>query len=182
MKRSHLLREIVEILALALLIFLVVRLVVQSYHVDGDSMSPSLQSNQNVLVNKMAYLFRGPERGDVIVFHYPKEPNVDYIKRIIGVPGDTIRIDSEHVWVNDVQLNEPYIKEAINPYAKSWKVPADNYFVLGDNRPVSKDSRYWDFVPKEYIVGKAVLVYWPTDQWKFIDTYSNTFAPITTKQ
>lgn len=177
--RSHLVRELVEIIVLTLLIFFLIRLVVQTYQVDGQSMEPSLNANEYVLINKVAYIFKAPERGDVIVFHYPRDPRVDYIKRIIGLPGDTVRIDSTHVWVNDKLLDEKaYISAPVNPFAKIWKVPPGQYFVLGDNRPVSDDSRYWDYVPKANIIGKAVLVYWPVNKWQFINTHSDTFAGV----
>lgn len=179
MKRSHLAREIVETIVLTLLIFFVFRLVIQSYHVEGPSMQPSLHTDEYVLVNKVAFLFRPPERGDVIVFHFPHDTTQDYIKRVIGLPGDTIRIDSTHVWVNGVQLNEQaYISVPANPFSKEWKVPPDQYFVLGDNREVSDDSRYWDYVPKSFIVGKAVMVYWPLGNWQFINTYPSVYAQI----
>jgi signal peptidase I len=181
-KRSHLAREIVETLALTLLIFLVVHMVIQSYHVDGLSMEPGLNSQEYVLVNKAAYLFHAPERGDVIVFHYPRDTTQDYIKRVIGLPGDTIQTDSTHVWVNGELLNEPYISMPANPFAKIWKVPPDSYFVMGDNRQVSDDSRWWGFVPKDFIVGKAVLVYWPTNDIEFIKTYPAVYAQLKVSQ
>lgn len=180
MKRSHLLREIVETVALTLLIFIVIRFVMQSYHVEGMSMEPGLNSNEYVLVNKVSYLFQSPERGDVIVFHYPRNTSVDYIKRVIGLPGDTVQIDSTHVWVNGVLLNEPYISAPVNPRAKTWKIPPNSYFVMGDNRQVSDDSRYWDYVPKSFIVGKAVMVYWPTSNWQFINTFPSVYAQVKT--
>ncbi len=178
MKRSHLVREIVETVALTLLIFLVIHFVIQTYHVDGPSMEPGLTSNHYVLVNKVAYLFRAPERGDVIVFHYPLDTRTDYIKRVIGLPGDTIQVDNTHVWVNGTLLNEPYISAPSNPKATEWKIPANSFFVLGDNRPVSDDSRWWGFVPRSYIVGKAVLVYWPISNVHFINTYPSVYATI----
>jgi signal peptidase I len=178
LKRSHLAREIVETVALTLLIFLVIRFVIQSYHVDGLSMEPTLNTNEYVLVNKAMYLFQSPQRGDVVVFHYPKDPNVDYIKRIIALPGDVVSIDGKSVIVNGVPLKEPYISSSSTPVANVWKVPPDKYFVLGDNRPVSDDSRYWGCVPKDYIVGKAVAVYWPIPNWEFIDTHSSVYAKI----
>jgi signal peptidase I len=114
----------------------------------------------------------------VIVFHYPLDTSKDFIKRIIGLPGDTIRVDSTHIWVNNVELKEPYISQASNPQGQVWKVPANEYFVLGDNRPQSDDSRVWGFVPKYDIVGKAVMVYWPVSDWQFINTYPQVFAGI----
>jgi signal peptidase I len=180
LKRSHLAREIVETIALALLIFIVIHFVVQSYHVEGPSMQPGLNTNEYVVVNKMAYLFHAPERGDVIVFHFPRDTRQDFIKRIIGIPGDTVQIDSTHVWVNGVLLNEPYISAPANPVAKIWKVPPGDYIVMGDNRLVSDDSRYWDYVPKDFIVGKAVMVSWPLPNWQFINTYPTVYAQIKT--
>ncbi len=97
MKRSHLAREIVETVALTILIFLTIRFVLQSYHVEGPSMQPELYTDQYVLVNKTAYLFRSPERGDVIVFHAPRDTGKDYVKRVIGLPGDIIQTDNANV-------------------------------------------------------------------------------------
>lgn len=179
MKRSHLAREVIETIVLTLLIFLVIRFLIQSYHIEGPSMQPGLHTNEYVLVNKVSYLFQAPKRGDVIVFHYPLNTTQDYIKRIIGLPGDTVRTDQTHVWVNGVELNEPYISMPFNPDAtKTWKVPPGDYFVLGDNRPVSDDSRYWGFVPKDLIVGNAMLVYWPFSNWQIINTYQSVYTKI----
>jgi signal peptidase I len=180
LKRSHLAREVVETVVLTILIFLAIRFLIQSYHVEGSSMEPGLHTDEYALVNKVSYLFQSPERGDVIVFHYPKDTTQDYIKRIIGLPGDTIRTDQTHVWVDGVQLNEPYIAAPFNPDVgqNTWKVPPGDYFVLGDNRPVSDDSRYWGFVPKNLIVGKAMLVYWPVSNWQIINTHQSVYTKI----
>lgn len=184
MKRSHLMREIVETVALTLLIFLVIRFLIQSYHVEGPSMQPGLNTDEYVLVNKVSYLLQAPQRGDVIVFHYPKDTTQDFIKRIVGLPGDIVKTDQTHIWVDGVELKEPYISMPINPDVTSsnlWKVPAGNYFVLGDNRPVSDDSRYWGFVPKDDVVGKAMLVYWPVSNWQLINTYQSVYAKVKVK-
>jgi signal peptidase I len=177
-KRSHLAREIVETVALAILIFLVIRFVIQSYHIEGPSMQPGLHQDEYVLVNKTAYLFHQPNRGDVIVFHAPPDTTKDFIKRVIGLPGDIIQTSKTDVWVNGKQLNEPYIADKENPNGNIWKVPANEYFVLGDNRLVSDDSRDWCYVPKDYIVGKAAIVYWPVNKWETIPTYSPVYAQI----
>jgi len=182
LKRSHLAREIVETVALALLIFVVIRFVIQSYHVEGLSMEPTLNSNEYVLVNKALYLLHPPERGDVIVFHNPNNTSVDFIKRVIGLPGDTVQVDNAHVSINGVALNEPYISSPSTPVTNTWKVPPDRYFVLGDNRPVSDDSRYWGCVPKDLIVGKAVVIYWPSTNWEVIDTHSAVYAQVESTQ
>ncbi len=151
---SHLVREIIETLALTLVIFVVIHFTVQNYMVDGTSMLPGLKNNQYVLVNKLAYLFHVPERGDVIV------------------------IDNKTVRVNGVLLNEPYISAPANPAGNTWVVPPNDYFVMGDNRQVSDDSRDWGFVPKSYIIGKAVFVYWPLNSWHFINTYQPVYGKI----
>ena len=181
-QRSHLAREIVETIALTLIIFLVIRFAIQSYRVSGPSMLPGLQTDDYVLVNKIAYLFHAPERGDVIVFHYPLDTSEDFIKRVIGLPGDTVSLDNKTVQVDGVVLHEPYISEAYNPSGKTIKVPMDEYFVLGDNRPLSDDSRDWGFVPKADLVGKAVIVYWPLSTWELINTYPTVYAQIKVSQ
>ena len=178
MKRSHLAREIVETIALTLLIFLAIHFTVQNYQISGPSMQNTLHNGQFVLVNKVAYLFHAPERGDVIVFHEPDQPDRDLIKRVIGLPGDRITLDGTNVWINGVELNEPYITQKYNPRAETSVIPSDQYFVMGDNRPVSEDSRYFGFVPKDNIVGKAILIYWPLSQWQMINTYSSVYSQI----
>ncbi len=178
MKRSHLVREIVEIIALTVLIFVVIHFVIQSYHVQGANMQPSFTANQYVMVNKSAYLFRNIERGDVVVFHNPQDTAQDFIERVIGLPGDTIQVDSTTIRVNGVLLNEPYVKVATNPVANTWKVPANQYFVLNDNRQSTDDSRTWSFVPKDYIIGKAILIYWPLNNIQFVDTHTTVFSQI----
>jgi signal peptidase I len=178
--------ELTQTLVLAVLIFLLVRTVAQNFRVEGPSMEPGLQNGQYLLVNKAVYfklnvgtlskyipfinasdgeekfLFHGPQRGDVIVFRYPKDPSRDFIKRVIGIPGDHIRMVDGVVYVNDVPLQEDYIS---SPEGRGLDgeqiVPPDNYFVMGDNRPNSSDSRSWGFVPEENIIGKAMLSYWP---------------------
>jgi len=178
LKRSQLAREVVEILVITGLIFIVVRLVIQSYHIDGPSMQPELTTNEYVMVNKVVYFFHAPERGDVIVFHYPHDTTQDYIKRIIGIPGDIIETDNTRIWVNGTLLKEPYISAPFNQQAAKWKVGSNQYFVVGDNRPVSDDSRSWGFVPRDYIIGKAAAVFWPLSQFHFINTYSSVYTDI----
>lgn len=178
MKRSHLAREIVETIALTLLIFLAIHFTVQNYQISGPSMQNTLHTGQFVLVNKIAYLFHAPGRGDVIVFHEPDQPTRDLIKRVIGLPGDTIKMDRTNVWVNGVKLKEPYITQESNYVALTETVPPNEYFVMGDNRPVSEDSRMFGFVPKDYIVGRAILVYWPLNQWNMLNTYSSVYSQL----
>lgn len=177
-KRTRFIRELIETIALTLLIFLVIRFVAQSFRVDGESMEPGFHTDEFVLVDKASYLFQSPQRGDVIVFHWPVDTTKDLIKRVIGVPGDVIVVDSTTVQVDGVVLKEPYISAPANPSGSRLVVPLDSYFVLGDNRQVSDDSRDWGFVPKSYIIGKAVLVYWPVSSWQLINTYPSVFSMI----
>ena len=177
MKRS-LAREIVETIALTLIIFVVIHFAVQSYRVQGISMQPGLHSDEYVLVNKIAYIFHQPDRGDIIVFHYPLDTTQDFIKRVIGLPGDTITVNSNTVWVDGVKLNEPYVSAEANSEGMTWKVPPGNYFVMGDNRPYSDDSRSWGYVPQSDLVGKAVLLYWPVSDFELLNTYPTVFANV----
>lgn len=142
-KRTRLIRELIETIAFTLLIFLVIRFAAQSFRVDGVSMEPGLHTDEYVLVNKVAYLFHEPQRGDVIVFHYPLDTTKDFIKRIIGIPGDTIHTTSNEVIVNGKILNEPYISTPFNFDTNTWKLGPGEFFVMGDNRDNSLDSRTW---------------------------------------
>ena len=183
-KRSGVAREIVETIILTLLVFLVLRFAVQNYRVDGQSMEPSLHDQEYILVDKAAYLFHPPERGDIIVFEYPFDPQVDYIKRIIAIPGDTISVVGETVAVDGVNLNEPYINkdDLFNPFGpiKNLVVKSGEYFVMGDNRGNSSDSREWGFVPRQNIIGKAALTYWPFGENNFglLPNFSSVFAQV----
>ncbi len=185
-KRYRLLREIIETLVLTLLMFLVIRFAVQNFNVAGISMEPNLHNTELILVDKWTYLFRQPTRGDVIVFVAPPHPDLDYVKRIIGLPGDVVSIHNTTVSVDGVTLNEVYIdpRNQGNPYADknltNIKVPPNDYFVLGDNRAVSSDSRDWGFVPQKNIIGRAAFVYWPLGQDNngFLKNYSAVFANV----
>ena len=177
-KRTRLIRELIETIALTLLIFLVIRFAAQSFRVDGASMEPGLHTDEFVLVDKAAYLFQSPQRGDVIVFHYPINPSQDFIKRVIGLPGDTIQTTSSEVIVDGQVLHEPYISEAANSGDNTTKLGANQFFVMGDNRDNSYDSRYWGPLDKSYIIGKAIVVYWPLSDWELINTFPSVFASI----
>ena len=177
-RRAHLARDIIETIVLTVVIFVAIRFSVQTFRVDGQSMEPGLNSNQYVLVNKLAYLFGGPSRGDVIVFHWPVDPTQDFIKRVIGLPGDTINVTPTQIIVNGVTLKEPYISSPMNAQPRPFKLGTDEYFVMGDNRPFSSDSRSWGTVPRSYIIGKATVVFWPLSNWEVIPTYSSVFASV----
>ncbi|HEY0755623.1 MAG TPA: signal peptidase I [Ktedonobacteraceae bacterium] len=166
-KHHSLALEIAETIFLTLLMFLVIRFAIQNFNIDGTSMEPSLHNGELVLVDKWSYLFHAPARGDVIVFHAPPEPGQDYVKRIIGLPGDSVTIRGTTVIVDGVTLNETYVaphNQGIPPGTHPLTntiVPINHYFVLGDNRLVSSDSRIWGFVPRANIIGRAAFVYWP---------------------
>lgn len=185
-KRFRLVREIIETIVLTLLMFLVIRFAIQNFNVDGQSMEPNLHNTELILVDKWTYLFRPPARGDVIVFVAPPHPDMDYVKRVIGIPGDVITIRNTTVIVDGVTLNESYVdpRNQGNLFAykniTNWVVPANEYFVLGDNRAVSSDSRDWGYVPKQNIIGRAAFVYWPLGQDNngFLKNYSAVFASV----
>jgi signal peptidase I len=178
--RLRMVREVLETITLTILMFMVFRFAVQNYRVDGHSMAPTLQDQQYILVDKAAYLFHPPQRGDIIVFAYPVDPTQDYVKRIIGIPGDRVQVDQNGVVsVNGVKLNEPYISASPDPYAPTNMVlRADQYFVLGDNRGDSSDSRVWGPVPRQNIIGKASVVYWPLTALHFIPGESAVFGAV----
>ncbi len=152
-------REIVETLLLTFFIFWLVNSLVGRYRIDGSSMNPTLQHGEYLLINNLSYYLNEPQRGDIIVFHHPNS-ELNLIKRVIGLPGDQIEISDQHVKVNGVILDEPYI-QAEPTYSGSWTVPEGEYFVLGDNRNSSSDSHSWQYLPKENIIGKAIFIYYP---------------------
>lgn len=168
-----LLRELVETIVLSLIIFLLIRQVIQNYRIESHSMQPNFYEGQFILVNKLAFKLGEPERGEVIVFHNPNNVEEDYIKRVIGLPGDTIEIRDQAVYINGEVLTEPY---QINPFAPGEYFPPtlvepDTLFVMGDNRNNSSDSRRIGAIPEELIVGQAWLRVWPMDKWGVIKHY-----------
>jgi len=155
-------------LFLSVLIAIVVILFLyQPVKVEGTSMMPSLQNDERIFINKFVYRFGISDigRGDTVVFLYPGEPSKSYIKRVIGIPGDTVEIDNGTVIVNGHALSEPYVAEDFRDHMPMARkvVPPDQYFVLGDHRSSSNDSRSWGWVPRQNIYGKAVFVYWPLE-------------------
>ena len=183
-RRLRALRKTVETLLLVSLLVFFLRLPLQNFHILGHSMEPTFHDQEYVAVNKAAYLFEPPARGDVIVFHYPLDIQEDYIKRIIAIPGDVISVINQTVIVDGVQLNETYVSKENqgNPYPSFTKriVGPDEYFVMGDNRGGSSDSRQWGFVPRQNIVGRVAVVYWPlgVDNLGLIPNMNNVFAQV----
>ena len=164
-------RDIIITIVAALAIFLILQAAVGSFKVYGMSMTPSIQHGDYIMVNKAAYFFHEPNRGDVIVFHSPRNPGSDLIKRIIGLPGDTVEVKNSKVFVNGTPLTEPYIMEQPKYQYPLQQIPEDNYFVLGDNRNNSADSHTGWFLPRENIIGKAWFSYWPPVDWMGIKHY-----------
>ncbi len=160
--------DTIETVLLAVVLFLGINAISARVRVENISMKPTLQPNEFVLINKLAYELGKPSHGDVIVFHYPLDPTQDYIKRVIGLPGDTVTVGGGIVYVNNTPLTEPYIAQKPT-YTGTWKVPANSLFVLGDNRNESSDSHIWGFVPLSDVVGKALVVYWPLDSMQILD-------------
>ena len=159
--------DLLETIVLAVVLFVAINAVSARVRVDGFSMVPTLQDGEYVLVNKLTYKTSLPERGDIIVFVSPQTPDLDLIKRVIGLPGDTITIAGGVVRVNNQVLDEPYIAAA-PIYSGEWKVPPNDLFVLGDNRNDSSDSHAWGMLPEKNVIGKAILIYWPIPEWTLI--------------
>ncbi len=187
-----LLREMLETLLFALLIFFLVRSLVQNFKVEGSSMEPNLHTGQYIIVNRivyfhvdlnafrrllpggqdleprLAYLFRMPRRGDIVVFEYPRDTSRDFIKRVIGLPGEVVEIRNGQVYINGIPLQEPYLPDTVRAHMADMPptvVPPNAVFVMGDNRGNSSDSRSWGPLPLNRIVGQAWFTYWPSRYW-----------------
>jgi signal peptidase I len=196
----ELIRELIETVLLALLIFLVLQFSVQNFRVEGSSMQPTLTEGQYLLVNKIVYLrvaneslasllpwvesaddrslfaFHQPEHGEVIIFHFPRDPSRDFVKRVIGVPGDVIEIQQGTVSVNGVALDEPYITQHDRRTIGLLEVQPDSFYVLGDNRRASNDSRDWGFVPAENVIGRAWVSYWPPENFHILSAFTQLLS------
>jgi signal peptidase I len=171
-------REIIETILLAAVIWLAVNFATARYVVDGQSMEPNLHTGQFLIVSRLAYKFGVPQRGDIIVFDFPGNPADDYVKRVIGLPGDTVTIQAGQIFINGNRLEEPYLPdERMLPTQGRWNVPDGSYFVLGDNRAHSSDSRRWGMLPEDAIIGKAWVSYWPPQDWGAIPHYDYAPSP-----
>ena len=176
-------REAIEAVVLAIFLYLLLQSTVVNYQVQGSSMEPQLENTERLLVSKVVYTsvdmrrlsrflpwvdreeewfpFHPPQRGDIIVFRFPKDPSENFVKRVIGVPGERVAIIDGVVLINDEPLDEPYITNVKRELRPPVLVGEHEYYVLGDNRPHSDDSRNWGMVPEENIIGKAWIGYWP---------------------
>jgi len=172
---QSLLRDLVETLVLTLLIFFAVNALTGRFYVRGSSMEPSLHSGQYLVVLRFSYWLGEPRRGDIVVFEPPNGASEDYIKRIMGLPGETVEARDGAIWIDGYRLEEPYLGSEFS-YTGTWKLGEDEYFALGDNRANSSDSHSWGSLGEEDIVGKAWLSYWPPQDWGLIPHHR--FPPI----
>ena len=182
-------QELLAASGLFIIVFLTLHFSIQNFRIDGSSMHPTLIDKQHVIVSKAAY-FRvnpsaltqflpftekrdervrfmaldGPDYGDVIAFTYPRDPSLDLVKRVVGLPGDIIEIEQGQVIRNGETLNEAYVVNADRHSVDAVEVPPNSYYLLGDNRRASTDSRTWGFIHEEDIIGRAWLSYWPSDR------------------
>jgi len=167
--------DILETIILAVVLYFGINAVSARVRVDGFSMNPTLQNGEYILVNRLAYKTGHPERGDIIVFSFPADEDQDLIKRVIGLPGETVKVSEGSVTINGQELQEPYIAQ--DPlYFGEWTVPEGYLYVLGDNRNDSRDSHQWGLLPIENVIGKSVLIYWPPKEWKIINHTEEVFA------
>jgi signal peptidase I len=185
--------ELVQTVLLALVLFLLIRNVIQNFRIDGISMEPNFHNGQFLIVNRFAYCpglhldisplnihwektwcIRTPNRGDVIVFEYPKDLSRDFIKRVIGLPGDTVEVQNGKIFVDGQLMPEPFGPNPGSSTNGPITVGPDELFVMGDNRNNSSDSRTWGALPLKYVIGKALLSYWPPRYWAVVPRYDLT--------
>jgi signal peptidase I len=159
-----------DLAAAAVFCFFVITFVAQPFRVQGLSMLPLLEDGQRIVVNKLVYRLRRIERGEVVVFHYPRDPSISFIKRVVGVPGDVVEIREGVVYVNRHPLREAYVTARFRDLETHPPVEVSRgyYYVLGDHRNSSHDSRNWGLVPERYIYGRASFRFWPPSRLRFI--------------
>src|SRR5271170_3215332 len=162
---SHLRLWVRDVLISVAASFLIITFLYQPVRVEGTSMLPQLRDQDRLFINKFVYRFEKISRGDIVVFHYPRDPEKSYIKRVIALPGDSLRIDDGRVFVNGQRVDENYVPRAYRDVRSMPEIviPQSDYFVMGDHRSISSDSRDFGPVNRNLIYGKAAFVYWPAD-------------------
>jgi signal peptidase I len=171
-KVKNFVKEVVITLALAIIIFVGARATIQTYEVFQSSMLPNFHPGQRVVVNKAVYWFGEPKRGDVVILKAPNGEDNNWIKRIIGLPGDVVEIVNGVAYVNDVPLDEPYIINSFSYSRPKQTIPPDKYYFLGDNRDLSNDSSRGWLLDREGLIGKAWLITWPPSEWSTVPAYN----------
>lgn len=175
-------RQILITILIVVVIFLGMHYSLQSYTVSGESMEPSFENGEWLLVDKLSYRFSSPDRGDVIIFDPPGNSDQPYIKRIIGMPGEYIEIRNGRIYISNDKGDFEYVENTdfddITSSNKSWEIPENSYFVLGDNRNNSSDSRAFGSVPEGNIIGRVWIRYWPPSDWGLSPSYSATLEQI----
>ena len=188
-------REILEAVLLALIALVVLQGTVRNFKVEGSSMAPTLEGGQYLVVDQVSYFqvdverlsrivpfwdapgtepkfaFDPPTRGEIIVFRYPEDPSKDFVKRVVGLPGEKVEVRSGIVHINDIAMREPYLQRTDRSSARAITLGDKEYYVIGDNRRNSNDSRAWGVVPEANIVGKVWLVYWPWEDVHIVDSH-----------
>ena len=201
MRIRVLVREVFETVILALLIFLSLHISIQNYRVQGPSMQPTLMEGEYLIVNKIVYfrfnlakianiipfydreeepdrfIFHPPRHGSIVIFRSPSQPSKDFVKRVIGVPGDVVEIVQGDVYRNGALLDEPYVTSRDDASMGPVIVEADGLFVLGDNRSASNDSRDWGILPTENLIGRVELRFWPLGRGSLLAAGIRSFAP-----
>jgi signal peptidase I len=158
--------ELLESIIIAVLLALIIRFFLfEPFFIPSGSMEPTLQIGDKIIVNKIVYRFQEPKRGDIMVFKYPLDPARDYIKRVIGLPGEKLEIKDSVIYINDQPIEEEYLPSNSNSANFGpVNIPENAYFMMGDNRNNSQDSRVWGTLPNNYIIGKALAVFWPVNR------------------
>lgn len=166
-RKKSMIRELLEtVISAGVIAFFIITFIGQVTVVQGASMETTLHNKERLIANKIGYRLESPKRGEIIIFRPPLDTKRNYIKRVIGIPGDKIKIVEGIVYLNDEALDESYVEYKSYENMPDIIVPDDSYFVLGDNRPNSSDSRYWGFVPRKNVVGKAWVVFWPLNKMR----------------
>ena len=197
-------RELLEAVILAIIVFILIHTSIRNFKVEGSSMNPTLESGQHLIVNKLVYsqldmdrlsriipfwqaetpdtryAIHPPKRGEVIVFHFPRDPSKDFVKRVVGLPGEEVEIRQGKVYIDGQALTEPYLDRLDNSRVGPMRLREKEYFVLGDNRRSSNDSRIWGPVSETYVVGKVWFVYWPFSKVQLLDGITQ-YVPLMTR-
>jgi len=170
-KKKSLFREMTESIIIAVLLALVIRLfILEPFYIPSGSMEPTLQEGDRIIVSKLNYYFQEPERGDIVVFKYPLDQERNFVKRLIGKENEIVALKGSRLYINGEPVPEDYLPAGLRfgDYGPE-EVPENSYLMLGDNRNNSEDSRVWGFLPRDLIIGKAVLIYWPLDRIRIIN-------------